>query len=87
CMRKDPGAILPQNLIYVPTTIVAGVFAVTSSLAIFRSRFQSKSLPAGGPFFMQYVILILLLGVCLAVGSLVESMITPVFMRVIISIL
>ena len=77
-------AILPQKLIYFPAIVVAGVFAVSSSLFLLRSRIQKKP-PA--TLFMQYTVLILIIGAAFAVGSLVEAMVTPVCMRVMVSIL
>jgi stage II sporulation protein M len=79
-------AVVPQNIVYVPLTIVAGVFAISSSLVLLRSRVRRQSLPSGS-FLMQYTVLVLLLGVCLLVGTLVETMITPVFMRAVASII
>ncbi|HZK25421.1 MAG TPA: stage II sporulation protein M [Oscillospiraceae bacterium] len=79
-------AVVPQNIVYVPLTLVAGVFAMSSSLTLLRSRLRKQSLPYGS-FMMQYSVLVLILGGCLLVGSLIETMITPVFMRAVASII
>lgn len=80
------GAILPQNLLYVPSTIVAGVFTVTLSLMLLRRRFSRRPFPYGAVLF-QYTVAMLAAGLGLALGSIVETVITPVFMRAVVSLL
>jgi stage II sporulation protein M len=79
-------AILPQNLVYVPVTVLAGVMSVTLSLMLFRRRLQKKDFPFG-TYFFQYTMVMLIAVLILAVGSVVEATITPVFMRAVASLL
>ncbi len=77
------GAILPQNLIYVPAAVLAAVCAVIFSLLLFRRRFTGRSFPYGA-YFLQYSLLMLMAAAAFALGALVETVITPVFMRAVV---
>jgi stage II sporulation protein M len=80
------GAIFPQNLVYVPVSILAGASAVTFSLLLFRRRFMRRPVPHHS-FFLQYTVFILIIAALLSLGSAVEAVITPVFMKAVIRIL
>ncbi|EEG78300.1 stage II sporulation protein M [Dethiobacter alkaliphilus] len=80
------GSVLPQNLIYVPATIFAGVFAVSLSLLLFKRRVSKKNFPYG-TYFFQYTMAMLIIALAFLAGSLVETTITPVFMRAVVSVL
>jgi stage II sporulation protein M len=79
-------AILPQNLIYVPVTLVAAVMSVSLSAMLFRRRTHRKDFPFGS-YFLQYTLAMLIAVLALVAGSLVEAAITPVFMRAVASLL
>lgn len=79
-------AVLPQNLLYVPASLLAGAGAVIFSVLLLRRRFTGKNFPYG-PYFVQYTLLMLLAGAVLAAGAAVEAVITPVFMRAIATML
>lgn len=80
------GSVLPQNLLYVPATIFAGVFTVSLSLLLLRRRVAKKTFPYG-TYFFQYTLAMLMVALAFLAGSLVETMITPVFMRAVVSLL
>jgi stage II sporulation protein M len=80
------GAILPQNLIYVPVTLLSGVCAVIFSMLLLRRRFAGRHFPYSS-FFFQYSLLMLIAAAFFALGSLVEAAITPVFMRAVVAVL
>lgn len=80
------GAVLPQNLLYVPVTMVAGTLAVSFSLMLLRQRLLKRSIPFGAYFF-NYSLAMFVVGLVLATGSLIEAIITPVFMRAVVSLL
>lgn len=80
------GAILPQNLVYVPVILVTGVLSVSFSLLIFRQRFRKKTFPFG-TYFFQFSMAMLVALLAFTAGSVVEAMITPVFMRAVASLL
>jgi stage II sporulation protein M len=80
------GAVLPQNLIYVPVTVIAGVLSASFSLLLFRRRFSKKTIPFGS-YFIQFTIAMLVALLVFTAGSVVEAMITPVFMRAVASLL
>ena len=80
------GAVLPQNLLYVPVTMVAGTLAVSFSLMLLRQRLLKRSIPFGAYFF-HYSLAMFVVGLVLATGSLIEAIITPVFMRAVVSLL
>ena len=80
------GAVLPQNILYVPLTMVIGVLAVSLSLALLKRRLTRKNIPYGSYLF-HYTVAMLVAAVFFAAGSLVETVITPVFMRAVVSLL
>lgn len=80
------GAILPQNLVYVPVSILAAVCAVIFSFMLLKRRMTGKAFPYR-LWFVQFSLLMLLGMVLLAAGGLIESFITPVFMRAIVTTL
>lgn len=80
------GAILPQNLVFVPVTVLAGVLSASFSLMLLRRRMTKKIIPYGSYFF-QYTLAMLVAALAFAAGSMVEAMITPVFMRAVVSLL
>jgi len=80
------GAVLPQNLLFVPFTVMAGVLSLSFSLMLLRRRLTRKQIPLG-PYFFQYTLALFLVALAFTVGSLVEAMITPVFMKAIVSLL
>ncbi|MDW7652172.1 MAG: stage II sporulation protein M [Bacillota bacterium] len=80
------GAVFPQNIIYVPVTILAGVLAVSFSLMLLKRRVKGKLIPFGAYLF-QYTLAMLMVVFLFAAGSLVETTITPVFMRAVVSLL
>jgi stage II sporulation protein M len=79
-------AVLPQNLLYVPASLLAGGCAVIFSLLLLRRRFTGKNFPYG-PYFAQYSLLMLLAAALLAAGGAVEAVITPVFMQAIAAVI
>lgn len=79
-------SVLPQNLLYVPASLLAGGCAVIFSLLLLRRRFTGKDFPYR-TYFTQYTLLILLAALILAVGGVVEAVITPVFMRAVAGVL
>lgn len=78
-------AIVPQNLLYVPLTIAAAVLSVSLSLLFLQRRLRRQVRPFRFSS-LQYTLVILAIGLFFAVGSLVEAAITPVFMRVVVSL-
>ncbi len=80
------GAVMPQNLLFVPLTVMAGVLSVSFSLMLLRRRMTRKQIPLASYFF-QYTLALFLLALAFVVGSLVEAMITPVFMKAVVSLL
>jgi stage II sporulation protein M len=80
------GAILPQNLIFVPVIMMAAVMSVTLSLLLYRQRVHKKVFSFGHTFF-HFSLVMLTAALALAVGCLVEATITPVFMKAVASLL
>lgn len=79
-------SVLPQNLLYVPLTVVCGVLSVSLSLELFRRRLNRKKVPYGS-YLLHYSAVMIIAAVLFAAGSLVETLITPVFMRAAASLL
>ena len=79
-------AVLPQNLLYVPASLLAGACAFIFSVLLLRRRFTGRNFPYGW-YFVQYTLLLLFAAALLAAGGVVESVITPVFMQTVASVL
>lgn len=80
------GAILPQNLVYVPVSILASVCAVIFSFMLLKRRMTGRAFPYRS-WLLQFSLLMVLALALLSAGSLIEALITPVFMRAIVTAL
>jgi stage II sporulation protein M len=75
--------ILPKELILVPCIIALGVNGIDFSLKIIRNRPVKKAFKRGlKTDFLQYCLITLFLCGIALVGILVESYVTPVFIRI-----
>ncbi|GAX91872.1 stage II sporulation protein M [Effusibacillus lacus] len=74
-------AVLPQNLIIVPSLIIAGVAGTAFSLMLVRSRF-TQNIPLYQKF-LSYTGLVLVLAVFMIVASFVEGYVSPLLMKMI----
>jgi stage II sporulation protein M len=79
-------AVMPQNLVYIPVSMLAGVAAITLSMLHLRRRFGGKQFPVGA-YLIQFTFLMLAAAAFLTLGGLIEALITPVFMRAMVAIL
>lgn len=77
------GSILPQNLIYVPVTIVMGAMGLNYSLWVFRNKYFKK-FGADPNLFAAYAFSSLVLFILLIAGSIVEAYITSLIVKMII---
>jgi stage II sporulation protein M len=80
-------AILPQNMIAIPAYIIIGTLAVAFSLKMIRQQFVKR---ISEPFFQQFIRYSIAMGfICLLLvaASLIEALVSPVFMKSVISIL
>jgi stage II sporulation protein M len=74
-------AVLPQNLLIVPSIIIAGVAGIAFSLMLVRSRF-SQNMPLYQKF-LSYTTLFFALAIFLVIASLVEGYVSPFLMKMI----
>lgn len=79
-------ALLPHNLILVPAYIFSSAAALTLSLLKFKDRLHKKR-PDRSKFYRDYGYFTLLIFILILLGALVEAYITPVFIRLVISVL
>jgi len=79
-------AVLPHNILLIPAYVIAAVTAISFSVLKFKDRFAKKQIERNH-FFHQYSLMMFLIFLVILAGGLVEAYITPVFMRLIISIL
>ncbi|RJX23648.1 MAG: stage II sporulation protein M [Dethiobacter sp.] len=79
-------AVLPHNLLLLPAYLVAAATALTLSLLKLKERLGKKRTDRNH-YYRGYCYLMLLLLVIILMGGLVEAYITPVFMRLVISII
>ncbi|SDF25161.1 stage II sporulation protein M [Sporolituus thermophilus] len=79
-------SVLPHNFFAVPAVVVTGVSAVSFSLALVRRRRHSR----GGSLFYQamgHTVLCAAMLVLMLIASLTEIYISPVFMKLVVSVL
>lgn len=76
------GSILPQNLIYVPVTIVMGVIGLNYSVISLRNKYL-KRFGATQNLFAVYALSTLVFFIVLIVGCIIESYITSQIIRMI----
>ncbi len=79
-------SILPHNIIIIPGILIAGVTGLCYSLNIIKLRIRRKRYNLSQLFF-NYSTVILITGIVIMAGGLIEAYITPVFMRFIIPII
>lgn len=80
-------AVLPHNLIAVPTIIILCVSGLSFSLILLRNKIFRKTSLKIKPQFWRYTLLFLIMMVFLIAAGLVEAYITPVFMRLMSNIM
>ncbi|KUG04778.1 stage ii sporulation protein m (spoiim) [hydrocarbon metagenome] len=68
-------SILPQNLVYVPSLIVAGVVAMNFSVFIVKSRNAGGN--SLGVALLAYSIVMLLLLIAFVLGAFIEAYLSP----------
>jgi stage II sporulation protein M len=73
-------AILPQNLLFVPAIIAAGVLGISFSISMLRRK-KVKPQKSFTSELMVYSMNILLTILVLFLGSLIEGYITPAFIK------
>lgn len=74
-------AVLPQNLIIIPTFLVMTTIAAGFSLRMIRHQFIRKINEPLLPFYIRYTCFFLIIGAILAIASGVEAYAAPVFMK------
>ncbi|RQD75355.1 MAG: stage II sporulation protein M [Candidatus Syntrophonatronum acetioxidans] len=79
-------SILPHNILVIPALMMAGVSAMSYSLAIIKVRLKIQKY-SGNTLFWNYSLLIILSIFFIALAGFIEAYITPVFMRIIIPFL
>ncbi len=74
-------AVLPQNIIIIPTFLIMTTIAASFSLRMIRHQFIRKVNEPLLPLFMRYTCFFLIIGVVLAVASGIEAYVSPTFMK------
>jgi len=77
-------SVLPHNFLAVPALLITGVSATSFSLMLVRRRLRAKA----NLFYesIGYSMLCLLMLVMMVIASLVEVYISPVFMKLVVSL-
>ncbi|ACL69443.1 stage II sporulation protein M [Halothermothrix orenii] len=78
-------SILPQNLIIVPVYTLAGMMGIYFSIKIFNFFRSQKELNIED--FLSYSLLMLFLGLISIVGSVIESFVSPMLLKVVSNLL
>ncbi len=74
-------SILPHNLFYIPGLIGIGVMAISFSLFLLKSRIKKEKVYNRKGQIWTYTIVIFMISILLLLGSVIESYITPIFMK------
>ncbi|MFD3447874.1 stage II sporulation protein M [Microbacteriaceae bacterium 4G12] len=74
-------AVLPQNLIIIPAILVMTTVAVSFSLRMIRHQFIRRIHEPLLPLLGRYTCFFIAIGLVLAAASLVESYLSPSFMK------
>ena len=77
-------SILPQNLLYIPVVVIAGVTSISFSFLILKALLFSRKIPLPN-YFLRYSVFMVLLAVVLVGAGFLEAYVTPVFMKAIVS--
>lgn len=80
------GAVMPHNFLLVPAYIFAAALSMTHSLLKFKKRFFKKNVDTRC-YLRQYCHLMFFMLVLVLIGALVEAYITPVFIKMVVSVL
>ncbi|MBA1337070.1 MAG: hypothetical protein HPY66_3506 [Firmicutes bacterium] len=73
-------AILPQNILLVPSIIISGVLGISFSTAIIKRR-KARHKKSLASEFTVYSLNMAAVVVIVAVGALIEGYVSPVFMK------
>ncbi len=79
-------AVAPQNIILIPSFLSAAVISMSFSLLILKSRLKKKKIQYWQNLF-NYTALFFMIALLIVAGSLVEALITPVFIRLSLGII
>lgn len=77
-------SILPQNLLYIPVVIVAGVTSLGFSFLLFKALLVSRRIPLPN-YFLKYTFYMVVLSTILVVAGFLEAYVTPVFMKAVVT--
>jgi len=78
-------AVLPHNILLVPSYIISSAVATTYSLLKLKGRFSSKHLSQS--YFPQYCFLMVVMLLVVLMGGIVEAYITPALIKISLSII
>ncbi len=74
-------SVLPHNLLVIPAVIVGGVAALSFSALLLRRRFQPRTTTGIRSYLGAYTALMLVLCVITGAAGLLETYVTPVFIK------
>ncbi|OEH85689.1 stage II sporulation protein M [Desulfuribacillus stibiiarsenatis] len=79
-MKLALGAILPQNLIMVPVTILVGVSGIVFSIQLIQNRIVQAGEPLFSKF-LQYILIMVISIVLVLLASMYEAYLAPYFYK------
>lgn len=74
-------AILPQNLIIIPTLVILTALSVNYSLTAFKNRKSKYAKKERTKLFLAYSVLSSILFLVIVLGSLIEAYLSPVLIK------
>lgn len=76
--------VLPQNLIYVPCIIFLSVIAMKGSVAGIKEKFLKKYVGGSHVNVANYTMVYVVVMALMSVGFLIETFLTPIFIRLVL---
>ncbi|MEK5441967.1 MULTISPECIES: stage II sporulation protein M [unclassified Fredinandcohnia] len=80
-------AVLPQNLLIIPTFIIVGTIAVSFSLKMIRQQFMKRMNEPVLQLLTRYSILMVAVSFVILIASAVEAFASPVLMKEVIDVI
>jgi len=77
--------VLPQNLIYIPCIIFASVVSMEFSIMLLKNKFNKQWTSSISSRIIYYSIIFIVIIIFLFIGIVIESYITPYFIKNLIS--
>ena len=73
--------VLPQNLIYIPCIVFASVVSMEFSIMLLKNKFNKQWTSSISSRIMYYSVIFIIIIIFLFIGIIIESYVTPYFVK------